>query len=79
MALLTGGSFQRQSDAEEQMLNLSFSSQRLLDVTILASSIITVTVVGISVFIYVQTPIKDKIKALKSKRCLPRQRNQNAH
>jgi hypothetical protein len=66
------------TDAEEQMLNLSFSSQRLLDVTILASNIITVTVVGISVFIYLRIPIKDKIKALKSKLYSPRQRNQSA-
>jgi len=65
-------------NAEEQMLNLSFSSQRLLDVTILASNIITATVVGISVFIYLRIPIKDKIKALKSKLYSPRQRNQSA-
>jgi hypothetical protein len=65
-------------NAEEQILNLSFSSQGLLDVTILASNIITATVVGIGVFIYLRIPIKDKIRALKSKLYSPRQRNQSA-
>ncbi len=63
-------------DVEEQMLNLSFSSQKLLDVTTLTRNIIAATVVGISVFLYVRVPIKDKIKALKSKRYSNRQQNQ---
>lgn len=65
-------------DTEDQMLNLSFSSQRLLDVTIFVSTITAATVVSISVFLYVRIPIKDKIKALKLKRYLARQQNQNA-
>jgi hypothetical protein len=62
-----GWLLQNATDNIEQTLDLSFSSQRLLDISLLTRNILAAAVIGISIFIYFRISIKEKIEALKSR------------